>query len=150
MPVVEMDEVVERKAGMKISDIFEKHGESRFRALEAQAVEEACKKTGAVLSLGGGALLDAACARAVQKSCIAVWLWASADESLSRLKGDSSRPLLKKPGKAKAARSLLSFRLPIYAICSDIAVGTEGKSAKKVAGLVMDETDIALQPAQKS
>ena len=145
MPVVETDDLVERKAGMKISGIFERHGEARFRALEACAVQEACAKKGNVLSLGGGAVLDAKSTLAVRKSCIAVWLWASADDAAMRLKGDSSRPLLIRGEKANVARKLLSARLPIYAACADIVVGTGGKTAKEVAGMIMRETGISLQ-----
>ncbi len=148
MPVLETDEMAERKAGMSVPEIFEKHGEARFRALEAQSVEKACAKKGSVVSLGGGALQNPKSARIVKDSCVVAWLWASAGESISRLQWDASRPLLKKAGKAQAARKLLRARLPIYAIYSDIVFGTGGKSAKKVAGQAIGETGIALRPAQ--
>jgi shikimate dehydrogenase len=145
MRVLDTDDMVEHRAGMKIPGIFESRGEARFRALEASAVKDACMKKGIVVSLGGGAVLDAACARAVRKSCVAVWLWASADEALLRLKGDASRPLFNRKDRVQVARRLLRARLPAYAACSDIVVGTEGKTAKKVAELIMDETGIALR-----
>jgi len=145
MPAIETDGMVERRAGMKIADIFKLNGEARFRALEASAVKDACKQKGAVVSLGGGAVLNAESARAVQKNCITVWLWASADEALMRLKGDASRPLLNRKDRVKVARKILCTRLPIYAACADIVVGTEGKTAKNVAELIMNEAGIALR-----
>jgi len=140
MRVLDTDAMVERKAGMAISEIFEKHGELRFRALEASAVKEACKENGAILSLGGGAVLDAACARAVRKSCITVWLWASPDETMRRLKGDALRPLFNRKDRVQAARKILAARIPIYSACADIVVGTEGKTANEVADAITDET----------
>ncbi|MCX6771429.1 MAG: hypothetical protein NTX79_05225 [Candidatus Micrarchaeota archaeon] len=140
MPVLDTDDMVERMAGMRISCIFERNGEARFRALEASAVKEACKRKGTVISLGGGAILDPKSAFLIKDSCIMVWLWASADEALLRLKGDPSRPLINRKDRLRVARSILRARMPTYAACADIVVGTEGKSAKKVAELIMDET----------
>ena len=142
MRMIETDDMVERKAGMKISEIFERHGSARFRALEARTVKEACKQKGAVISLGGGAVLNAASARAVQKICITVWLWASADESLMRLEGDASRPLLNRKDRVQVARRILRTRLPIYAACADLVIGTEGKTPEKVAEMIMAETAV--------
>jgi len=146
MRILDTDDMVESRAGMKISCIFEEHGEARFRLLEARAVKDACKKTKSVISLGGGAVLDAACARAVKKNCATVWLWASADEVIMRLKGDASRPLINRKDRLRAARRILCARLPIYATCSDVVVGTGGKTAKRVSEIIMDETGIALKP----
>jgi len=140
MRVLDTDNMVERRAGMKISPIFEKHGEACFRALEASAVKEACAKKGSVLSLGGGAMLDQKSARLIKDSCIVVWLWASADEALMRLKGDASRPLLNRKSRLQHARRMLRDRIPAYAVCADLIIGTEGKTANEVADAIVDET----------
>jgi len=124
---------------MKISGIFEKLGEARFRALEARAVEEACAKKGSVLSLGGGAILKQKSALLVKDSFIVVWLWASADEALRAWK--AIPPALSSKGRQGKSRAQPTGCPPaIYAACADIVVGTEGKTANEVADAIMDET----------
>ncbi|MEO8907496.1 MAG: shikimate kinase, partial [Microbacteriaceae bacterium] len=53
---VDTDAMIVRDHGA-IADIFAVHGEERFRALERTAVEVALRED-AVVSLGGGAVLD--------------------------------------------------------------------------------------------
>lgn len=53
-PVCEADEYVRQAAGMSIPEIFERFGEERFRELETQALRELGKRSGAVISTGGG------------------------------------------------------------------------------------------------
>lgn len=57
-PFVDTDSEIERAAGMSIPQIFSEYGEAYFRRLECEAVERACLKQGAVISTGGGAILD--------------------------------------------------------------------------------------------
>lgn len=51
---IDTDELIEQKSGMVIPLIFEKYGEEHFRKLEIDSVREAGKKTGCVISTGGG------------------------------------------------------------------------------------------------
>ncbi len=54
--VIDTDEMIAEKAGMTIPEIFSKHGEAYFRALEHQAVTEAGKQSGKIIATGGGAV----------------------------------------------------------------------------------------------
>lgn len=56
-PFVDTDDLVVRKAGKSIREIFEQQGEAAFRDLEAEVVREVCQLKEHVISLGGGALL---------------------------------------------------------------------------------------------
>ena len=56
MEFVDMDGYIEKRAGMKIPDIFEKHGEDFFRDLEHEAAVELSQRGGYVVATGGGAL----------------------------------------------------------------------------------------------
>lgn len=53
-PFVDTDDVVVKKAGKNVKDIFEQDGEERFRQLEAEAIKEAAKLDEHVIALGGG------------------------------------------------------------------------------------------------
>lgn len=52
------DQMIEEEMKMSVKDIFDRHGEKRFRELEAQAVREASSHCGAVIATGGGAVLN--------------------------------------------------------------------------------------------
>lgn len=52
--LVDLDEEIVRRAGHPIPDIFAQEGEDAFRALETQVVREVGRRTGLVISTGGG------------------------------------------------------------------------------------------------
>ena len=51
------DVLIEEQAGMPISTIFETYGETYFRDLESRVIASLAAKQGAVIALGGGAIL---------------------------------------------------------------------------------------------
>lgn len=51
------DEIVVKKRGKSIPDIFAEEGEAAFREYEAEAVRECCLGKGKVIATGGGAVL---------------------------------------------------------------------------------------------
>lgn len=54
---VDMDEEIVKRAGKPIPDIFAREGEGAFRAVEAEALADACARGGQVIATGGGAVL---------------------------------------------------------------------------------------------
>src|SRR5579864_5367992 len=55
-PFVDVDDLIVRRAGKNIREIFEKDGEPAFREMEAHAVKEACALSEHVIGFGGGTL----------------------------------------------------------------------------------------------
>lgn len=53
----DMDLMIEEKEKIKISEIFEKHGEKYFREKESKLLENLSKLNNAVISTGGGIVL---------------------------------------------------------------------------------------------
>lgn len=53
-PFVDTDDLVVKKAGKSITDIFEQDGEPKFRQFEADIIKEAAKLEEHVIALGGG------------------------------------------------------------------------------------------------
>ena len=51
---VDTDDIVIKKAGKNIKEIFEQDGEERFRQLEVEAIKEVAKMQEVVIALGGG------------------------------------------------------------------------------------------------
>ena len=55
---VDTDDLVVKKAGKSIAEIFAADGEARFREIEIEAVREALAMEEHVVSLGGGAVMS--------------------------------------------------------------------------------------------
>ncbi|MDQ4125487.1 MAG: shikimate kinase, partial [Actinomycetota bacterium] len=66
LPFVDVDAVVEARAGASIRELFEREGEAAFRRLEGEATRETLRGPDAVVALGGGALGDPAVTTALE------------------------------------------------------------------------------------
>jgi shikimate kinase len=89
---VDLDRVVERRAGKPIARIFAEDGEPAFRRLEAQALAEELGD-GKVVALGGGAVLDDTSWELIKARALSVWLDAPLEVMWERAGADASRPL---------------------------------------------------------
>ena len=83
--LLDTDEVVEKRAGKRILDIFRDDGEDAFRDLEAEAIREACGDDKLVLSTGGGAVLRSENRRALAEAGFVVCLEARPETIFERL-----------------------------------------------------------------
>ena len=97
-PFMDLDDLVVKKAGKSIPDIFAQDGEPAFRLLEAQVLRKTVEKyaeSTAVLALGGDAVLAPASAALLREKTVCIYLRATLDTLLARLEGETaSRPLL--------------------------------------------------------
>lgn len=57
-PFIDTDELIEKKEGKSVAEIFSHFGEAYFRNVEKAVIKEACSGLGRVISTGGGAVLD--------------------------------------------------------------------------------------------
>ncbi|MDC0358956.1 hypothetical protein OAO01_09075 [Oligoflexia bacterium] len=139
--VIELDEQIEAEAGCSIDDIFNNDGEDAFRDLECKILQRFPARQDCILSCGGGVVLDQNNRHLLKERCNVVWLWASAAEVLSRVEGDSTRPLLR--GKSVAdVEQLIKKRIPYYAQTADLVLGTEGWAANEIASKILGELSI--------
>ena len=114
LPFVDLDAEIEKHAGMLIPDIFAREGETGFRAREKAALEQ-FTRSGGVVALGGGALLDPENRTRAESSGPVVCLTAPVEVLAARLQADeNARPLL--AGNAEdRLRALLTHRAEHYA-----------------------------------
>ena len=89
LPFIDTDAVVVAQHG-PIAAIFAEHGEPHFRALERAAVAEALSEPG-VVSLGGGAVLDAATQADLAHARVV--LLTVQPEAIAKRLGSGKRPL---------------------------------------------------------
>ncbi len=139
-PFVDLDRLVEDRAGCSISELFRTRGEPAFRALERQALLDVLRDDAVVLSVGGGALLDRGMRLDVLERARVVTLRASAAEVARRSATDTARPLL---GATADVHALLELRASSYAECH-ASVDTEGRDIAAVVADVCGHVDVSL------
>lgn len=123
----DMDSYIEKKAGMTVSEIFEKYGESGFRDMEHEACVELAQQKGLIIASGGGALTFERNVEAFKGKDTVVLLDVPLSVIKYRLRNDTSRPLLQRPDKDEAMAQLYNKRMPLYIAAADVTV--EGKSS---------------------
>lgn len=122
------DKIVVRDHG-PIRDIFDAHGEARFRALEREAVAEALSR-GGVVALGGGAVLDPATRERLTAHRV-VLLTVSPQVVASRIQGDE-RPLLGGEDAVTRWERIFEERRSVYEETADIAFDTSSGPLSRV------------------
>ncbi len=134
---VDTDDVIADRAGRSIADVFETEGEAGFRGLEREAVVQAVQSLPAVISVGGGAILDEENVRRLRDVATIVWLKAPVDVLWQRIADDPStasyRPALTDRTGIEELRHLLSERTPYYQHAADLTVDTTGKEPRAIA-----------------
>ncbi len=78
---VDIDKLVEQKAGKRIVDIFAAEGEQTFRAFEQMSLKEVAARSHCVVSLGGGSIANEENFHLIRESGIIVYLQLSAGKS---------------------------------------------------------------------
>jgi len=138
---VDTDELVALHTGKTIAQIFAEEGEAGFRRHEAAVIEESVNLPPAVLSVGGGAVLNAENACNIHRIAWVVWLTAPAETLWQRISSDTSsdatRPVLTNRLGMEEIAHLLGDREQMYSQVSDVAVETSGRTPEEVARLVL-------------
>jgi shikimate kinase len=143
-PFVDTDDLVSVATGLTIPELFELEGEAAFRALEKQAVADACAAPiPVVIACGGGAIVDPDNRRALRRVGFVVWLQAPTEELHRRVGPDSGRPLLAAGGPGSLER-IAALREDAYAATADATVDTSGRAVADVVFEVLDRLRPAL------
>lgn len=136
MPLLDMDSMIEERAGKTINDIFADEGEAHFRNLEREMAIELSNQQGQIISTGGGIVLNSDNISAFEKTGLVVCLLVDAATVLDRLKHDTTRPLLAGDKETKIL-SILDTRKHLYASITH-SINTSDKSADVIAQDIID------------
>jgi len=129
MPFLELDRLIEQQSGLTPALIFEFHGQSGFRKLERQCLEDAIQRYPCFIMATGGSLVsEPGTFERLLSSCFTVWLKASHEEHMQRViaQGDM-RPMSNNRDAMSDLKRILSEREPLYAK-ADIQIDTAGRS----------------------
>lgn len=125
-PLIDLDHLIETRAGQTIPEIFALQGEEAFRALEQQLLEEILTTDHCqILSTGGGALI-AKDAQTIARShpTLIIYLNASLDTIERRVGDGSGRPLIA-GGDRSRLLELYQTRRPVYASLADLTIDAD-------------------------
>ena len=127
---IDTDEIIEKKMGMTIKEIFKKIGEKYFRKLEKQVLKEVLEIENCVISTGGGMILFDINRELLKKKAKTYFLEASIDTLKSRL-DISNRPLLLNEDVSKVLLKIWKERERFYKEFESIE--TDGLSVNEVS-----------------
>ena len=133
-PFVDTDHLVEQAAGVAVAQIFATEGEPAFRERERAAVVAALATDGAIVSLGGGAVLDPVNVERMRAAGTVVWLHADPAELAQRLRNSllrGDRPLLVDGDPATVLQRLLDERGDAYRAAATVVLRTDGLAVER-------------------
>ncbi|MDD4203148.1 MAG: shikimate kinase [Candidatus Omnitrophica bacterium] len=133
---VSTDDVIEEKAGKKISDIFQQDGEPSFREMECNVVKELSGKNDIVIDTGGGIVLNPNNIHLLRKNGNIICLWSSPEVIYKRVKEHTHRPLLSVKDPLQKIKDILEQRRPLYE-GADYFVNTDKMTLEQVVGSII-------------
>ena len=137
---IELDALIERKAGKTIPEIFQQDGEIAFRELEIEATREVSQKRNVIIACGGGIVLNKINIDRLKKESLIAYLTASPEVIMKRTSSDrNERPLLEATDKASEVRRLLQFRKPFYERAAEITIDTSKLDIDSVVEQIIEK-----------
>ncbi len=130
---IDTDDLIEKRWGKCIADIFSEEGEQTFRKKETRIVAELAERQGLVIATGGGMMQNPANVDAFSRQGQIYCLVASLDQILERITNDKDaiRPLVQVDDPIKRIQELMLARQSVYA--QFIQLDTSGKTPDQVA-----------------
>ena len=113
---VELDREIERASGMEMSEIFAAHGQSGFRRLEYQALEDTLGlHDRCVIATGGSLVTEPRTFDLLLSECFVVWLRATPEQHMERVaaQGDM-RPMASSRQAMEDLQAILQARAQLY------------------------------------
>jgi 3-dehydroquinate dehydratase/shikimate dehydrogenase len=134
---IDTDDLIVKAAGRTIADIFAGEGEAGFRKREAEVIRCVVATPPAVLSVGGGAVLDERNVEALRSVATIVWLTAPANVLRERIEADpltaALRPHLTTGSSIEGVEHLLENREPHYRGAAELIVDTTNAAPEQIA-----------------
>lgn len=139
-PLVDMDQVIEQRAGKPITAIFADDGETTFRDMETALLRELNDPEAPrrIISTGGGVVGREENRALLKDLGYVVWLYASAAVILDRTGRNRTRPLLNTEDPAERIQTLMEERRPLYQETAHLKLDTTGLCSDEVATGILE------------
>ncbi|KAA8497237.1 Shikimate kinase [Porphyridium purpureum] len=129
---LDTDVTIERLTKSSITELFANSGEAAFRELETAVLAEMASYTDAVISTGGGIVLNTKNWSFLQTGLVC-WLDVPVDVLVQRLADDTTRPLLQGQDPAQKLSEILAKREAMYKNADVHVPVTEAMSNEAIA-----------------
>ncbi len=140
---VELDQLVERKAGLTLREVFELQGEAFYRDLQRDVLRSLLSRSEpAVVATGGSIVTDAEAFELLRRGAVTVWLKARPEDHMARVRAQGDeRPMENRSNAMTELRALLKSRAPLYAQAEHVVDTSLAGVQSVVATLVRALTD---------
>lgn len=136
------DQVIEQRIGCPIREYFEREGETSFRDIEEQVLDELTQQSG-VLSTGGGAVLRESNRQRLHTRGKVVYLKSTPEELMRRLRHDTQRPLLQVGDPLQRLRELYAVRDSLYRETAHFVIDTGRPSVATLVNMIVMQLELA-------
>lgn len=130
-PLVELDQEIEREAGISLSEVFLLYGQAGYRRIERRCLERIIdSQDEIILTVGGGIVSEPETYNLLLLNCFTVWVKAQPEEHMARVlaQGDT-RPMAGHTEAMNDLRNILTAREPLYSK-ADLTLDTSGRSVE--------------------
>ena len=137
---IDIDKEIEKDEKLSIKEIFEKKGENYFREIESKYLLR--KRKLAVVSCGGGIILNKKNREFLKNSGYTIYLKSSIPTLEKRLLNENSRPLLSNDNFKETLINIYSKRKTLYTCSANTTIITDRRSVKEVCELIIKKLKI--------
>jgi shikimate kinase len=138
---LDIDERVAAEFGMLIPQIFEEHGEEKFRNAETELLRKLSPDRPAIIMTGGGIILRKENVDLLKQLGTVVWLGADEATLFERASRRKDRPLLQRENPRAVFSKLFRERESLYAAAADLRVDTSTKTHDEVAETILNKVE---------
>lgn len=137
---IDTDEEIEKANNLKISKLFKDFGEEYFRELETSYLKKLLHhKKYSILSTGGGLPLRECNVKILREFGVVVYLKATKDTIVNRVRDDNSRPLLAIDDLEERVERLLRSRESCYTAAAHLEINTDDKSFSAIISEILEQ-----------
>lgn len=137
---IDIDSVIEKTQGMKVSDIFAKFSEDYFRKLEYDTIKMVCTGKNKIISTGGGSFENPDNRATLLKFGKVFYLKSDLDILYYRISEDSTRPLLQKENPRQVLSDLIKKREENYKK-AHYTIDTSAMSEDEIVRFIINEAN---------
>ena len=138
--IIDIDKEIEKDEKLSIKEIFEKKGENYFREIESKYLLR--KRNSAVVSCGGGIVLNKKNREFLRTSGYTIYLKSSIPTLEKRLLNKNNRPLLNNANFKKTLTKIYNKRKTLYTSAANATIITDRRSVKEVCELIIKKLKI--------
>tara|TARA_B100001750_G_C14927793_1_gene312607 strand:- start:8 stop:520 length:513 start_codon:yes stop_codon:yes gene_type:complete len=130
----DVDNIIEKEVGLKISEIFKQKGESYFRKLEEKVALKLLKSQNSIISFGGGGFINRNIRNQVLKNHLSFWLNWNNSTLINRIIKSKKRPIAFNSSPNEIKKMIID-RSKIYAM-ANFKINCENLSKNEIVNKI--------------